>query len=128
MYSHKPRPVPPQCCVLVDGIRCTKPMWSAGRCGKHSRELRATDPAEFERISHLTRDERERLFYATANPTLPKWEYENLDGEAWLIRRQEYLDTHDVPLLTTWSELDDMMLKDEQENENGSRRNDHEKR
>jgi hypothetical protein len=110
------RKVPQQCCVLVDGIRCTKPTWTAGRCSKHRRELEANDPKELARIAQLSTDERERLFYFTANPPPPPWEYENPDGEAWLIRRQEYLDLHkNLPMFLTWDELDDLIAAEEQQ-------------
>ena len=102
---------------------CPSQAKSFGRCLTHYWQLKRDQPEEIVRLKAMTTTERDHEFYKLNHPPLPKWQYENPDGEDYLARRQMYLDTHNVPLLTTWSELDDMMAKYEQENANGARCN-----
>jgi hypothetical protein len=89
----------------------------------HYWHLKREQPEEIVRLKAMTATEREHAFYKLNHPPLPKWSYENTAGEAWLIRRQEYLDTHkDIPMFTTWDELDAMILNEDKGNDNGTRR------
>jgi len=108
------------CCIPG----CGRPRWSRGRCGRHGQELKLADPAEWMRIAQLSNDQQEHLFYLTAHQLpLPKWEYQG--DEDYLARlcerRQRYLDTHDVPALLSWEDLDDLIAKEGMENDNEPR-------
>lgn len=80
MHKYKPRRPQPVCCLP----NCERPRWVVGRCGRHGAEL---PPEEVERLQALSRDEQEHEFYLVKHGLpLPKWEYENPQGEAELIR------------------------------------------
>jgi len=81
---------------------CPSQAKSYGRCLTHYWQLKRDHPEEIIRLQAMTATERDHEFYKLNHPPLPKWEYTNADGEAWLIRRQDYLDTHQVPMFTTW--------------------------
>src|ERR1700688_647207 len=94
---------------------CDKPRWSRGRCGRHSQELKLADPAEWERIGELSKEQQDHLYYLTANNLpYPKWEF--LGQEDILARRQRWLDEHpDAPTLMTWADVDDLIAAEAQD-------------
>jgi hypothetical protein len=77
MYLHNKR-VRRTCCEHG----CDKPRFCYGRCTSHFANL---DPKLYERLKAMTRAERQIEFEkATAQPEMPRWEYENPAGEAEL--------------------------------------------
>jgi hypothetical protein len=60
--------------------------WLYGRCRKHFRDI--TDPATYEQLKNVSSPEdRLALFNRLIQPPPPtKWEYENPEGEAELMR------------------------------------------
>jgi hypothetical protein len=81
MYKYK-RVRTPKICALPD---CERPRWSALRCGRHAEELKQTDPAEFERLGRLVREnpkaaEHEGYMLKHRLPH-PKYEYTVTDEQ-----------------------------------------------
>jgi hypothetical protein len=76
MYKYK-RTRAPKICALPD---CDRPRWSALRCGKHAEELRRNDPAEFERLGRLVRENPEAAkhegYLLKHGLPLPPWQWE----------------------------------------------------
>lgn len=74
-------------------VQCGKPRWAYLRCQHHAGLLIRNHPEEVARLGTLTRQEKEaeaaklilkrQVREASAKP---KWEYENPEGEAELMR------------------------------------------
>jgi hypothetical protein len=108
---------------------CTIAVFSYGRCNRHYWKLKREQPAEVARLSAMTYIERNAEYDRVKHPPLPSWQYENPQGEAelmaaqeqlWKEKREKYLASHDVPMLTSWFEVDQMVASQlNEENENG---------